>query len=73
VAATVTKPREKDALACAGMQQGFGEKLAADADGVATSTDLSKVVTTVLHRLETEFSAQQAAAATEKDKPTKKK
>jgi hypothetical protein len=73
VAATVTKVREKDALAWAGMQQGFGEKLAADADGIATSTDLSKVVTTVLHRLETEFTAQQAAAATEKDKPAKKK
>lgn len=69
---TVKKPRERDALAWAGMQQGFGEKLAADADGIATSTELSKVVTTVLHRLETEYSAQQAAAATEKDKPAKK-
>jgi hypothetical protein len=54
------------------MQQGFGEKLAADADGIATTTDLSKVVTTTLHRLETEFSAQQAAAATEKPKGKKK-
>jgi hypothetical protein len=72
VPATVTKAREKDALAWAGMQQGFGEKLAGDADGIATSTELSKVVTTVLHRLETEFSAQQAAATTEQPKPKKK-
>jgi hypothetical protein len=72
VPATAKTPREKDSLAWAGMQQGFGEKLAADADGIATSTDLSKVVTTTLHRLETEFSAQQAAEASDKPKPKKK-
>ncbi len=68
VPATAKTPREKDALAWAGMQQGFGEKLAADADGIATTTDLAKVVTTTLHRLETEYAAQQAALATEKPK-----
>jgi hypothetical protein len=57
-------PRQRDALAWAGMLQGFGEKLQADADGVAPSTDLAKVVTTTLHRLEAEYSAQQAAEAT---------
>jgi hypothetical protein len=72
VPATAKTPREKDALAWAGMQQGFGEKLAADADGIGTSTELSKVVTTTLHRLETEFAAQQAAEATEKPKTKKK-
>ena len=64
-------PRERDALAWGGMQQGFGEKLAADAAGVAPSTDLSKVVTTVLHRLETEYSAQQAAEASKLAPPAK--
>ena len=64
-------PRERDALAWGGMQQGFGEKLAADASGIAPSTDLSKVVTTVLHRLETEYSAQQAAEASKQAGPPK--
>jgi hypothetical protein len=73
VPATAKTPREKDALAWAGMQQGFGEKLAADAAGIGTATDLSKVVTMTLHRLETEYSAQQAAAATEKPKGKKNK
>lgn len=66
VPAAAKTPREKDALAWAGMQQGFGEKLAADADGIGNGTELDKVVTTTLHRLETEFSAQRAAEATEK-------
>jgi hypothetical protein len=65
------KARERDALAWGGMQQGFGEKLAADSSGIAPTTDLSKVVTTVLHRLETEYSAQQAAEASQETGPAK--
>jgi hypothetical protein len=61
-------PREKDALAWAGMLEGFGDKLKADADGVAQTTDLSKVVTVVMHRLEAEYNAQQAAEATKQPK-----
>jgi hypothetical protein len=57
-------PRERDALAWAGMVEGLSGKLKADADRIATTTDLSKVVTVTLHRLETEYKAQQAAEAT---------
>jgi hypothetical protein len=70
VPAKAKTPRERDALAWAGMLEGFSDKLKADDDGIATTTDLSKVVTTVLHRLEAEFKAQNAAEAT-KGKPTK--
>jgi hypothetical protein len=63
-------PRERDALAWAGMVEGFSDKLKADSDGIATTTDLSKVVTTVLHRLDVEFHAQGAAEAT-KQPPAK--
>jgi hypothetical protein len=59
-------PRERDALAWAGMLEGFSEKLKADDSGIAATTDLNKVVTTVLHRLESEFKAQSAAEATKK-------
>jgi hypothetical protein len=64
-------PREKDAMAWAGMLEGFSDKLKADDDGIAATTDLSKVVTTVLHRLETEFKAQRSAEATEHNKTGK--
>jgi hypothetical protein len=57
-------PKERDALAWAGMLEGFSDKLKADADGVPGTTDASKVVSTVLHRLELEFRAQNAAEAT---------
>lgn len=57
-------PRERDALAWAGMLRGFGDKLKADADAIAPSTELSQVVLVALHRLEAEYSAQQAAEAT---------
>ena len=60
----VKGPRQRDALAWAGMLEGFHDKLKADSDGVATTTDLSKVTTVVLHRLEAEFQAQNAAEAT---------
>lgn len=66
-------PRERDALAWAGMLEGFSDKLKADADGVATTTDLSKIVTVTLHRLETEYKAQQAAEATKPTLPEKPK
>jgi hypothetical protein len=59
-------PRERDALAWGGMLEGFSDKLKADDDGVAGTTDLNRIVTTVLHRLESEFKAQQAAEATER-------
>jgi hypothetical protein len=71
VPAKAKTPREKDALAWAGMLEGMSEKLKADDDGIAATTDLSKVVLTVLHRLEVEFKAQQAAEATEHVKPAK--
>jgi hypothetical protein len=57
-------PREKDALAWAGMLEGFSDKLKGDADAIASTTDLSKVVTVTLHRLEAEYRAQQAGEAT---------
>jgi hypothetical protein len=65
-------PRERDAMAWAGMLEGFSDKLKGDSDGIATTTDLSKVVTTVLHRLESEFRAQSAAEATKKQPKPKK-
>jgi hypothetical protein len=72
VPAKAKTAREKDALAWAGMLEGMSDKLKADDDGIASTTDLSKVVLTVLHRLEVEFRAQQAAEATE-HKPKKPK
>lgn len=57
-------PRERDALAWAGMLQGFSDKLKADADGIGATTPLRPVVTVTLHRLEAEYRAQQAAEAT---------
>jgi hypothetical protein len=65
-------PRERDAMAWAGMLEGFSEKLKADSDAIATTTDLSKVVTTVLHRLEGEYNAQRNAEATMKPKTAPK-
>lgn len=63
-------PRERDALAWAGMLEGFSDKLKADVDGISQATDMSKVATVVEHRLEAQFNAQQAAEATEgKKKP----
>jgi hypothetical protein len=59
-------PREKDALAWGGMLEGFHDKLKVDADAIAPSTDVSKVVTVVLHRLEAEYNAQRAAESTVK-------
>jgi hypothetical protein len=64
--------RERDALAWAGMLEGMSDKLKTEADAVSTTTDLSKVVTVVLHRLEAEYHAQQTAEAT-KQKPTTQK
>jgi hypothetical protein len=60
----VTAPRERDALAWAGMLLGFSDKLKVDVDGIEPATDLGKVVTVVEHRLETGFTAQKAAEAT---------
>jgi hypothetical protein len=61
-------PRERDSLAWAGMLEGMSDKLKAEGDAVSTTTDLGKVVTVVLHRLEAEYRAQQAAETT-KQKP----
>jgi hypothetical protein len=63
-------PKEKDALAWAGMLEGFSDKLKAASDGVSPTTDLSKVTVNVLHRLEAEYKAQQAAEATLQTKTT---
>lgn len=70
VPAKAKTPRERDAMAWAGMLEGFSEKMKADSDGIAPTTDLSKVVSTVLHRLEGEYNAQRNAEATKK--PPKK-
>jgi hypothetical protein len=64
--------RERDALAWAGMLEGMSDKLKAEANGVSPTTDLNKVVTVVLHRLEAEYRAQQAAETT-KQKPATQK
>jgi hypothetical protein len=72
VPAKARTPREKDAMAWAGMLEGMSDKLKADDDGIATTTDLSRVETTMLHRLEAEFKAQQSAEATE-HRPAKPK
>jgi len=68
VSAKAKSARERDSLAWAGMLEGFSEKLKAEADGVSPSTDVAKIVDVVLHRLEAEYHAQQAAEAT-KTKP----
>jgi|HubBroStandDraft_1064217.scaffolds.fasta_scaffold03675_2 hypothetical protein len=57
-------PRERDALAWAGMLRGFADKLKTDADTMSPSTDLSHVAVVALHRLEVEYNAQQAAEET---------
>jgi hypothetical protein len=69
VPAKAQTPRERDALAWAGMLEGLHDKLKLDDDGVAGTTELNRVVATVLHRLEAEFSAQRAAEVTEGAKP----
>jgi hypothetical protein len=68
VSAKAKTPRERDALAWAGMLRGFADKLKADAD-ISPKTDLSHVVLVALHRLEVEYNAQQAAEETVR--PTK--
>ncbi len=73
VPAKAKTPRERDAMAWSGMLEGFADRLKADNDGVSPSTDLSRVVTTVIHRLEGEYNAQRAAEATVKPAPQKKK
>ena len=65
-------PRERDALAWAGMLRGFADKLKADSDAIAPTTELSQVVLVALHRLEAEYSAQQAAEATIRPSKTAK-
>lgn len=62
-------PKERDALAWAGVQEGFSDKLKADVGGIEAGTDLGKVVTVAEHRLEASFSAQEAAEATKKKTP----
>jgi len=57
-------PREKDALAWAGMLHGLGDRLKIDEDAIAPNTDLSHVVTVARHRLEAEYNAQKAAEQT---------
>jgi hypothetical protein len=58
-----TTSRERDALAWAGMLQGFSDKLKADADPISSSTDLGRVVTVTFHRLEADYKAQKVAEA----------
>ena len=61
--------REKDALAWAGMLQGFSDRLTAVSGDMGTTTDLSKVVAVVLHRLDAEYRAQLAAFDSMQAKP----
>jgi hypothetical protein len=56
-----TTPREKDALAWAGMLRGFSEKLKADTDALPADTELAHVLTVAHRRLEAEYDAQVAA------------
>jgi hypothetical protein len=69
VAEKAKTARERDALAWAGMIEGFSEKVKSEADGIAATTDLSRVVTAVLHRLDMEYRALVAAEATRSSKP----
>jgi hypothetical protein len=64
VSATAKTPRERDALAWAGMLEGFHDKVKASADALTPTTDLNHVMTVTLHRLEAQYRAQQAAEAT---------
>jgi len=57
-------PREKDALAWAGMLHGLSDKLKDDEDAIPPNTDLAHVVTVARHRLEAEYSAQRTADET---------
>jgi hypothetical protein len=57
-------PKEKDALAWAGMLRGFADKLKPESEAVSSSTELAHVLTVALHRLEAEYDAQLAAAET---------
>jgi hypothetical protein len=59
-----TTPRERDALAWAGMLRGFSDKLKADDDAIPPSTELAHILTVALHRLEAQYDAQRAAAET---------
>jgi hypothetical protein len=68
VSAKATTPKDQDRSAWAGMLEGFSDKLKADADGIAATTDLSKVVTVVLQRLEEEYGGH-PHAETSKPKP----
>jgi hypothetical protein len=72
VPAKAKTPRERDAMAWAGMLEGFADRFKSDNDGVSPSTDLNRVVTTVLHRLEAEYGAQRNAEATVKPGGAKK-
>jgi hypothetical protein len=60
----VKAPRERDALAWAGMLHGLSDKLKADQDALPPDTDLAHVVAVARHRLEAEYSAQKAAEET---------
>jgi hypothetical protein len=57
-------PRSRDALAWAGMLEGFGDKLDAVADKVSPTTPLMNVVMVTKHRLEAEFAAERRAYET---------
>jgi hypothetical protein len=66
-------PRERDALAWAGMLHGFSDKLKAEADAISPSTDLAHVVTVAVHRLEAEYGAQKAAEDSLSVSPAKRR
>lgn len=54
-------PKDKYALAWAGVLQGISDKLAAEGDGISPNTELQKVVLVVKNRLEAEFRAEYEA------------
>jgi hypothetical protein len=61
VSASARTPRERDALAWAGMLEGFSDKLKDDESGLPPSSPVGHVVTVTLHRLDAAYRAQLAA------------
>ncbi|MGA7120029.1 MAG: hypothetical protein WBY94_08030 [Polyangiaceae bacterium] len=64
VGTLASTPRERDALAWAGMLHGLSDRLKVAEDAIPPNTDLSHVVTVARHRLEAEYNAQKAADQT---------
>jgi hypothetical protein len=57
-------PKQRDAMAWAGMLGGFSDKLVPDEKALDPSSDLARVVAVAVYRLKEELKAQQAAEGT---------